>query len=329
MADIASIFASTLNARDQKEAQDQVFNAYPLFVMMGAPEGVDGGAQIQKTVRKSKNTTVAARDYRESVPLNEMDSLDTALFPWKYLNGSVVWWDAQERMNTSKSQIVDLIKELVDNLDESMREGLALEMWEDGSGKHFDGILAIIDNDNVYGGIDRSLAENAYWRAMCGDRSAEGTGMKFDTAEPLVVRGGADGGIEHLYHKCAGNGGSDPPQFGAMPLDLYEKIKGSYDPKYIANSQNKQMADVGFTANFMIGGTTFFYDENCPSGSLVMVNTKHTKRKPHTANASKPTVTPPQPRYANGQFGKVVLVQQMENIVCRRPNRCGALTNKS
>ncbi len=330
MADIGSIVASTLNAMDHKEVVDQVFDAYPLMKMMGDGQPVDGGAQIQKTVRTSSNSSVGARDYREDIPLNEQDPLDLALFDWKFLNGSVVWWDAQEKMNSGKAQIVDFIKELMENGKESLRESLATEQWQDGSGKHFDGIQAIIDIDNTYGGIDRSVAANAYWRAWAGDRTAEfggASGYKFDTAEPLVVRGGADGGIQHLIYRCSGNGGFDPPDYAACSLALFEKILASYAPK--EPKVNQKMADMGFPANVMIGSLTVFYDENAPSGSFSALNTKHCKMKPHTSNAKRFTITPPQNRYSHGQMGKVMLIEYMGNMVCRRPNRCGALTNKT
>lgn len=328
MNDIGSLFVSTL-AHMGREPVDQVFNGHPFYAWMNAQgrmKPVSGGTYIEEPVGIKKNGSVDFRGYRENIPLEEQDPLVMAQWEWRYMNGSVLWFEAQEKMNSGPDALFDLIQEMIDNLISSMRDTLSPGLFNGSNAKGITGLPYLLNPTGSYGGFDRTDAAYEPWRPMAGDRSADGKGI-YNTAEPIALYGGADGGIKRLYRACSGNGGVEPPDIAVTTEEIYEKIEASIEPQRIRT--NGKMADLGFEDNLQIDNCVFIWDENCPAGTVNMLNSRYLKLRPHTSNKDNFNPTKPENTYSQGVRAKVILVEWMGNMTCTRPNRQGQLSNKS
>ncbi|MEN6402662.1 MAG: phage major capsid protein [Armatimonadia bacterium] len=319
MAEIGSMIASTMNNMG-RSLVDQVMSEYPLTAYLNVNDRVkpvDGGLQIQEPLSISLNPSVTWRNYREKIDFAEDDPFTFAVWDWRFLNGSVSWFEAQEKMCQGKSQIFDFVEEKIGNFRDSMKNGFSTGLWGDGSGKTMHGIQALFSYTNTYGGINR--VGNTWWQPM--------NGTVLSTVEPLVLRGGTDGGIRKAYNLASGNGGAEPPDFAATTELLYTRIESLIDPQRIY--ENPKMIELGFPNHLMIDNMTVVWDTNCPTGWFPMLNSKYVKLRPHTGNVDSFNLTPRFDLYPEGQRGKAILGEWMGNMTCTRPNRQGLLTGKT
>lgn len=318
MAEIASVIASTLSLMG-KNLVDQVFSSDPLYAWLSAGNRIQpapNGLNIVEPIAIGKNGTIGWRDYRDPIDFAEADPFTNITLPWRFLNGSISWYKHQEDTCAGESQVFDLVSELKDNFISSMSDVLATSLFTDGSAKQLHGIPAFLDNDNTYGGIDRTAAANAIWQSNI-----------LATSEAFALRGGTDKGFSHLYRLCSGNGGQDPPDFGVTTEDIFSWIESKIEPSRIY--ENPKMIELGYPNHIQVNNAILVWNNNCPTGQLHLLNSKYLKLRPHTSCAKKFFMTKPEDLTVNGQFGRVILVEWKGNIVCKRPNRMGSMTNKT
>jgi len=335
-----SLLAATMDQREP-EIMKQVDTASPIGAWLDANKCNDpwteGGYNIETNISVNLNDTVAARDYKTEINLKEQNPLRTVSLPVKIVNGSLVWYKHDEDANSSKAKVVGYVTDLIDNLTESLRQEMALQYWEDGTGVNWDGLGAIISATNTYMTMNRSTTGNEYWKAKTGAQFTVSIGGvsrtfgPFNTAEPLLIRGGTDGGIEGLYTACCDNGGADGPDLIITTEALYRRLfalVAADSSSTVLYSQ--KMADLDYPENIQYKGATITWDTNCPSGGVYALNSKYIKNRPYTTSGSNGLYKSPiAERIANGSLSKVMIIEKKGNLTCRRPGKCGALTGKT
>lgn len=335
-----SMLAATMNARGH-EITDQMFDAHPLPAKLKAEGRVkpwEGGEQIECIVNIGKNTTIDARDYKTPVPIAESDTLRTVAIDSRIINGSVVIYQAQKETNKGKGKVIDFMNELVSNAKTSFADAMALQAWEDGTGENQHGIAAIFSRTNTYMGIDRTgtgyagtgIANNWWWPKMGAQYTHALNGRTYgpyETAGALTITGGTDGGLRQLYNDCCRNGGTDGPDLGFMPENLYNKIVDLIGAERIRT--NEKMAQIGYPENFVYGNCTFVWDANCPSASVYMLNTKYIEIKPLSEYAKGVRITEKHSLVPQGLDAEMQMLIWRGNFVCKRPQSCGVLTAKT
>ena len=122
---------------------------------------------IQVNLNTVKDPTVATRGIWDSVPLTDVEHLKGAEFTPKVLDGAATI-NRFEMTSGGSEKILDLWDERVENLRLSMEDEFNLQALQaSGAGNDFGGLPLIVADDpttGTVGGIDRSVAGNAYWR---------------------------------------------------------------------------------------------------------------------------------------------------------------------
>jgi hypothetical protein len=340
-----SMLAATINDRSP-EITDQLWDSHPLTALMRSKARKKvwtGGEQIEAIISVGSNTTVAARDYKTPIPLEEFNPLRTVSIAPRLMSGSMTIYDAYNDTNAGKSKILDFQDELINNAKQSFQDALALQLWQDGTlagSESLHGLPSIFSQSNTYMGIDRAgtgfagsgILNTWWWPKMGATNTNPFTGFvhgAFNTAGALTIRGGADGGIQGLYDACCENGGTDGPDFAITTLTLFNKLKadalfGATGPRY-----NEKMAQLGYPDNIQYNNMTIVWDRNCPTGYFYAMNSKYLTLRPLSAYANGVKTDPPERLAALGLRASTMLMSWRGNLTCEKPQRMGVLTAKT
>jgi len=337
-----TLLDATVNERS-KEITDQMLEGQPIIKAIKQKGGVKpwtaGGEKIEEIVKKGRNATIAARDYKTPIPVEESDPTKMVSIGRRYVNGSMIIYKAQiEANSSSKTRIFDLVEFYLNDLKDSLKRGVALELWSDGTQQSLSGLPAIISASNTYMDVDRSIIGNEWWRAKTG-AAFTWDGYTFgpwNTAEPLVLIGGTDGGLSKGYDDCTDNGGTDFPDIIATSYPMFTKLKALFESNKMVIQQNEKMRDLGYPDNFQYRGAAIVWDRNCTldgtwtDNPVIFINTDYLKIRPYMEYAKDIYVGPPVDLFAKeGVLGWKRPVQWGGNFTCTKPGSCGALTGKT
>ena len=183
--DLARLGKSSLDDYLKNTPVDQITQNRPLLKKLLAGKKPFGGAKqfIVEQIHKDNGSNFTWAYGASRVQFNQRDTLEQTNFPWRravdamyitydelFSNGIDVKEGAKGEYKLSENEKVQLTNVLDENLS-SLREGfmesLDIEMHRDGTSSQdaivgLDGILPLVANTGVLGGIDR--ATNAYWR---------------------------------------------------------------------------------------------------------------------------------------------------------------------
>jgi hypothetical protein len=324
---------------------DQIFTSQPLLAKTMENGQVkpweSGGENLEFILRTSGNDTFEARAYKTALDFKEADPLEFVELPSRFINGSLMYYDAQVESNQGKTKVVDLVETLVSTARDSAKTALAMELWQDGSDEHLHGIGAIFHHSNTYMGKDRTATGMEYWKSRVSDAGhtsftqthADGTSITYGpyhTAEPLVVSGGTDGGISKLYDDLCDNGGADGPDFAMTINTLFRKL--SAVAKAEGFGYNEKMAQLGWPENLQYRNMVIVWDWNATNydaGPFIACATKYLQLKPYMGYDTKFKSTPTIELYSQGLWAKAKMMQWRGNLACVKPQKTGALTGKT
>jgi len=327
---LASIVASTLN-KNRKKVWAQIWGCHPVWFKLEKKlkRPYDGGLNIVEILEVGENGTVAWRDPKAAIPLEETDELVRVSWSPKSLSGSITIFDDDEKTNSGDSAIVDYTTVKINGLKSKLKKQLRLGLWSAGGEIAMDGLPAICSASNVYPvadsrtqitGINRSTTGNEYWQAVVKS-----------TSEPWSLTGGTDGGWQKLYNDLlnygddSGDDMTDEPDIIVTSQGIYEMYEQSMldqQPK-----MNKELAEAGFT-NLMYKGAAVTWDPNIDDATKTyMLNTKYIDIRPHTSNASDFDYSEMHPMET--QLAKRQLVSWTGNLTCVMPRKQGVSANKS
>lgn len=120
------------------------------------------------------------------------DGITAAAFEFKQYYASIMITGVEKAKNSGREQILSLLKARLKQAEMSIADDVNEMLYGDGSGnsnKDFDGLAALIAAGNTYGGIDRSDANNAWWRGTRTDLSGALTLAAMRTAYNDGVKG--------------------------------------------------------------------------------------------------------------------------------------------
>lgn len=214
---------------------DQIGQERPLLQWLLSKKKVTGGGNeyFNEKVRKSYDANYQNYEGDDQVSYNRRDTTRLAKFGYASFhdgfglnedelarNGIILTDDAEAQMTDAEEyQIVNLLKENMLVLKEGVQENLDLEVHRDGSQDPdavvgLDGLISTTPAVGTVGGIDSSLAANAYWR--------NNANMAISTA----VAGTLAAAMQTTWRACSryGNGGSpDYIVAGSAFVDAYIK----------------------------------------------------------------------------------------------------------
>lgn len=314
------VILSTTLKKYQKTLTDNIHKSNAVFYQLKKMNGMreeDGGERIVEPLMYGKNTTAKSYSGYEALDTTPQTGIDSAEFNWKQYSVSISISGLEERQNAGTSRIINLLEAKTTQAEMSLTEALSVGLFSDGTGnggKNLTGFQAMISASGTYGGISSSA--NTWWKAGV-ESSSEALGLpKMRTA-----------------YNTSSVGGKDAPTLIVTTQTLFESYEALFTNTAISGGGShfstpsegrKTMADGGFqTLEFK--GVPIVWDEQCPSGTMYFINSKHMKLVMHK-NANFKTTDFVKPENQDARIAQI-LVQG--NLTCNRRASFYALTAKT
>jgi len=243
---------------------DNVFTSKPLLWVLkaaGRIENQEGGEKIVQPLVYAQAANKGSYSGSDPFTTNANTGISAAEFPWKQFYGLFSIEGIEVAKNKGRAALLSLLSARLQQLELTMSEQLEVMLFGDGSGnagKDFYGLEAIVDSADPawgdLGGIDRTVAGGAYWRA-----TETAVGGALSVAAMVTLYNGISEGNDHPTNVF-----TDAERFGDYEA-LIQTNQRFEDPK---------MADAGFQ-NLMFKGAPMAFSANCTSGYMYMLNLKY------------------------------------------------------
>jgi hypothetical protein len=315
------VLLSTTLKKYRKNLTDNIHRSNAVWKFIkdnGGMRTEDGGERIVEPLMYGKNTTAGSYDGYDPLDTTPQTGIDSAEFNWKQYSVSVSISGREERQNGGSSRIVNLLEAKIKQAELSLTEQLTAGLFSNGTGngsKDLTGLEAMVLNSGTYGGIN-SAAPNVWWQAGV-ETTSEALGL-------ARMRTGFN---------AASVGGQDTPDLIVTTQSLFESYESLGTNVAITNGGShfitpsmgtKKTMDLGIqSADFK--GVPIVWDEQCPSGTMYLLNTKHMKLVTHK-DANFETTDYKQPE---NQDAKVSQILFMGNLTCNRRKSFYKLTAKT
>lgn len=88
----------------------------------------------------------------------------------------------EEAINQGNQAVINLLSEKLEDLEEAIRQELLDALYDPATAQGFIGLQEIIGDKNTYAGLNRTLAEHDYWRAVVKEDATGTTPIPVDYA---------------------------------------------------------------------------------------------------------------------------------------------------
>lgn len=309
-----SLLTTTL-ANYQKKMYDNIFDVYPFLSWLNGSLGtalrgdtvkrvLDGGETIVEHLLYGTNSTAKSYSGAESLDTTLQEGHTIARYNWKQYSASIGITGIERRNNQGESAMINLLGAKATQAEMSLRDKMSVSAFADGTGnggKDLTGLNAIVLSSGTLGGINSSTY--TWWK------STQTVGGSF------AAQGLAD--MRTLFNTLSH--GNDKPNGIFTTQSVYEFYEASLQPqeRYI----NVKAANSGFeTLNFK--GVPIFFDRDCTSGYLYMLNSKYINFNVHKDADMKtgPFVTP------ENQDVSTAMILFQGNLSTNNRRKLGVLT---
>lgn len=255
---------------------EQIFSCRPFFFWLRdkAKVQLQGGRSIVVPLMYQPNNTIMSYQNYDTLNTKPQKGFTAAEYNWKQVAASISLCGAEEAMNRSKAEAIDILDAKVTQTRESLIEWLdQMMILSDGTGNNGKdpcGLEGIIGTGEL-GGIDGNDPNCAWWRSFVDDAgysAAKAEGLDPAVAAPPKVLNMKDLGNAIDCISC----GNDTPDLILMSKELYQGYRAQLQPQLI--QQNSKMADMGFP-NLMYMGTTIMWDAYVPEDTVYLLNSKY------------------------------------------------------
>jgi hypothetical protein len=314
------VLLSTTLKKYRKTLTDNIHKSNAVFLQLkksGSMREEDGGERIVEPLMYGKNTTAGSYDGYESLDTTPQTGIDSAEFNWKQYSVSISISGKEERQNAGTSRIINLLESKTTQAEMSLTEELTTGLFSNGTGngsKVLTGLEAMVAGDGTYGGINSAVHT---WWAAGTETNSEALGLTDMRAA----------------YNSASVGGRDVPTLIVTTQTLYEQYEALFTNVAISgggtsfstqSEGRKQIADGGFST-LEFKGVPIVWDEQCPSGTMYFLNSKHMKLVVHKdANFKTSDFIKPE-----NQDARVAQILFMGNLTCNRRKSFYKLTNKT
>jgi len=297
---------------------DNLFRARPLayFIKESGSVKLSGGDRIVRAVRFKKNNTVMNYEGADILNTNLPDGPTSAAYDWKQTSASVVIDGITKARNAGPEQIISILDDRVSVAEESLIEHFNTMWWGDGATdaagnpdpKAWNGLgNLVIDETAVVGGIDPAspdqldAAGNPLWAPK---KDATGGVLTYEKLAPI-------------FNSAAV--GNDMTNVHLTTQDLFEKYESLLQPNL--RYEDELTANAGFL-NLRYKNVPVTYDEDCPDGHWLMLNTKYIQAFFHEDAMMKatPFIRP------NNQDVMISQILTYGNLITTNRQRQGVLT---
>ena len=222
------------------------------------------GRTIVQELEYATNSTTKWYSGYEVLDTSTSNVFTAAEFNYKQLAGNVVISGLEQVENSGPEQIFNLLKSRIRNLEKSLKNTMATALYADGTGtdsKELGGLQLIVPGTvgNTVGGINSTTY--SFWQNQVYDFSTEGASASATTIQTAM---------NTLWLACIG--GADRPDVIVGDTNYF----GFYWSSLQSNQRftSDESASAGFM-NLMFMDAPVYYDDQCPSNKMYMLNTDY------------------------------------------------------
>ena len=222
------------------------------------------GRTIVQELEYATNSTTKWYSGYEVLDTSTSNVFTAAEFNYKQLAGNVVISGLEQVENSGPEQIFNLLKSRIRNLEKSLKNTMATALYADGTGtdsKELGGLQLIVPGTvgNTVGGINSTTY--SFWQNQVYDFSTEGASASATTIQTAM---------NTLWLACIR--GADRPDVIVGDTNYF----GFYWSSLQSNQRftSDESASAGFM-NLMFMAAPVYYDDQCPSNKMYMLNTDY------------------------------------------------------
>lgn len=296
------------------EIVDGVTNNNAATAWLKANDGwgtIEGGEKISEPLAYAENTNTMWYSGGETLSIAAQEEFTAAEFAWKQIAAAIVNTGLEtDVQNVGSKRRFDLVKERIKNARRSIANTVATGFFSDGTGtggKQLTGLRAAIaktPTSGTYGGIDRSVAANAFWRNKFTDTGADPSSATIQ------------GLMNTMWYSLVR--GADRPKL----LIGDSNVAGAFEASLQANQRftDPKMAELGFE-NLKYKSAVFVMDGNCVTKTLYFLNTDYL----HVRVAEGRNFKALPKRTSLNQDAEVVLLAAALNLTCSNAELQGGI----
>lgn len=260
---------NTANAITQKHFRpvlvDSIFKPSPTWwrvTRLGYK--LDGGAAIVIPVVYTEETTGGAYWGANLLDTSLSDSVQPAEWQWKHYYQAVVIPYTDLLFNSGSAAVVDLIKAKEEIAMASLLQKLSRAIFQvspQNTSIDIDNFVnGIISTTNVYGGIDRSVAANAFW-------------ISGNNLGPTTL--GANLSLNAMQTEYG------KVMFGNEEPDTIITTQAGFNAYWnllvgnIRYVEDQETTRAGFKRHLVFNNAVVLHDQFCPAGEMFFLNTKY------------------------------------------------------
>lgn len=274
------VFTTTIESRTRRLRDNITKNIAILarFSERGRIRLVSGGSKILEEMDFDDNTTYKRYSGSEALSTGISQVLTASEWAWKQIAITVEINGLEGQVqNTGPEAFIDLLTGRMENAERTMRNGIAGDMYSDGTadtGKQIDGLQQLIADDpttGTVGGINRATVTK--WRNYADVVGAGG-------ANPAITTSNIQGLMNTAYLNTSRN--TDRPDLIFADNNLYTTYLESLQPQQ--RFTNPNLAALGFE-NLRYQSADVLFDGglggSCPTDHMYFVNSDYLSYRPH------------------------------------------------
>lgn len=189
---LGEIIATTLRSRTGQLA-DNVSNNNALLTRLntkGRIKPFTGGSQILQEISYANNATAMMYSGYQTLDITPVKVIDAATFDIKQAAVGITISGLEMLKNSGKEQVIDLLDARIDVAEDTMSNMISTGLYSDGTnygGLDITGLRAAVSTtptSGTYGGFDRSVSSNAFWR----NQSTTFSGLSLTAGSDTIQR---------------------------------------------------------------------------------------------------------------------------------------------
>lgn len=216
---------------------------------------LDGGESIVEHLMYEFASSVKAYSGYETIDLTPQEGMTIARYSWRYYAGSVAISGGEQRNNRGDAEMINLLQAKINQTELSIRDRLSRNAFAANvAGNELDGLASIVDSTGTVGGLAQGTF--SWWAST---ETASGS---------FAAQGVKD--MRTLFNTISH--GNDTPDFITTTQAAHEFYEDSMQPQM--RHQSNKAADAGFM-NITFKNVPVFFDRDCQSGVLYMLNSRY------------------------------------------------------
>ena len=297
-----SVLSTTL-ANYRTTLEDNIFKSDPVYAKLkeqGSIRKIGGGESIVIPLMYGKNSTIAGYSGYGIIDTTPQDGITSAKFSWKQVAGSITISGKEARQNSSKEQLINLLKSKVNQAELSFKDYFAQKLFgtapsDTGTDPH--SLATLCATTGTVGGIAKG--SYSWWQSQSG------------TAASFAANGLAE--MRNIYNDCSQQSATDAPNLIITTQEAFEAYEGLLQPQERLNST--AMADGGFKALLFKGVPIVWAPYTTGHGAIAaskmyFLNTKYLELVVHS-DADMKTTEFVEPENQDAKVAKMIWMGEL------------------